>query len=101
MHSQVDVEVRQPGGSGLHLDHVHAFDTPRPELAVLGWAHLSNGTVLDELWLECDGARFPCLTGIPRFDVACSNGTPSLEYAGFLGRFPVGCNPSAVTVIGS
>ena len=65
MHSQVDVEVRHPGGSGLHLDLVRAFDAPRPELAVLGWACLSNRTVADELWLECDGARFPCLTEIP------------------------------------
>ena len=101
MHSQVDVDVRQRGGCGLHLDLVHAFDTPRPELALLGWSCLSDRTVADELWLECDGARFPCLTGLPRFDVARSNGTPSLNHAGFLGRLPLYHNPSAVTMIAS
>ena len=101
MHSQVDLEVRARVNAGLCLDRVHAFDTPRPELAVLGWAFLPDRTAADELWVECDGARTPCLAGLPRFDVARSYGTPALNYAGFLGRFPVGVNPAAVTVIAS
>jgi GT2 family glycosyltransferase len=101
MYSQVDLEVRARGNAGFCLDQVHAFDTPRPELAVLGWAFLPDRTAADELWVECDGARTPCLTGLPRFDVAGSYGTPALNYAGFLGRFPAGVDPAAGTVIAS
>ena len=93
MPSQVDLDVRPRLDAGLCVDRIHAFDTPRPELAVIGWAFLPDRTAADELWLECEGARFPCLAGLPRFDVARSYGTPALNYVGFLGRFPRGSQP--------
>jgi glycosyltransferase involved in cell wall biosynthesis len=101
MLSQVDLDVRRRLHADLCIDQVHAFDEPRPELAVLGWAVPPDRAAAEDLWLECNGERFPCLTGLARLDVARSYGTPALSQVGFLGRFPVRLNPCVVTVIAS
>ena len=83
----------------IRIDRVLAFDYPRRELAVLGWACLDDREPPDELWLECDGTRIPALTGLPRRDVAGYYNAPSLNRAGFLSRFPVSRDEMRVIVI--
>jgi glycosyltransferase involved in cell wall biosynthesis len=83
----------------ISVDRVLCFDYPRRELAVSGWASLDKHTAPDELWVECDGARSPALSGLPRPDVARYYDAPSLSRAGFLSRFPVARDRHSVVFI--
>ena len=65
-----------------------------------GWACLEDRTLPDELWLEYDGIRAPCLTDLPRPDVARHYDVVALGSAGFLARFPVVGDVTSVKVIG-
>jgi hypothetical protein len=71
------------------VDRVLSFNYPRRELAIAGWCSLDNLTPVDELWAASDGTRIPCLTGLPRQDVAQCYNAPTLARSGFLCRFPV------------
>jgi hypothetical protein len=73
----------------LVVDRVLSFNYPRREVGVAGWCCLDTFTPAEELWAELDGMRVPCLTGIPRPDVARYHHAPALAGSGFLGRFPV------------
>ena len=84
----------------IGVDRVLAFDYPRRELAVAGWACLDSRIPPDELWLESNGVRVPALTGLPRADVASVCNTPSLDRAGFVARLPASRGVMRVTVIG-
>ena len=71
------------------VDGILSFNFPRRELAVVGWCCLDGLTPADELWAAFDGTRVPCLTGLPRQDVARYHNAPALGRSGFLCRLPV------------
>lgn len=48
-----------------------------------GWAASLDDGVLDEVIVLIDGCEFPCITGLPRADVAAVFGDPRLNNAGW------------------
>lgn len=83
----------------IGIDRLLAFNYPRPELAAIGWCCLDNLTPVGELWTAFDGMRVPCLTGLPRPDVASQLDAPRLRSAGFLCRFPVPRSVEQVSLV--
>lgn len=80
------------------VDRLFSFSYPRPELAAVGWCHL-RGRAVDDLWVLAGGLRLPCLTGLPRPDVARQAGARGLERSGFVCRLPATAAFSRVELV--
>ena len=61
------------------IDQILSFRFPRREIAVVGWCCLDDLTPVEEVWALCEGVRVPCLTEVPRPDVARFLGSSALE----------------------
>jgi hypothetical protein len=73
----------------FHVDEVLFSDFPVQEYALTGWCGTDLLEARSELWLQADGRRVPCLTGVDRPDVARHFGRPKMRACGFAARTPV------------
>ena len=81
------------------IDQILSFGFPRREIAVVGWCCLDDLTPVEEVWALCEGVRVPCLTDVPRPDVARRLGSSALENAGFVCRIPLAGSAARVTLV--
>jgi len=81
------------------IDQILSFRSPHREIAVVGWCCLDDLTPVEEVWALCEGVRVPCLTEVPRPDVARFLGSSALENAGFVCRIPLAGSAARVTLV--
>ena len=65
----------------------------------MGWCCLDDLTPVEEVWALSEGVRVPCLTEVPRPDVARLLGSSALENAGFVCRIPLAGSAARVTLV--
>lgn len=81
-------------GLRVHIDKVISFDkvfSPKGfsrELSISGWCITKSLQVANDLWAFTSDSEAPCLTGIPRPDVAADFKNPELVNSGFICRLP-------------
>ena len=83
----------------LHIDQLLTFSRPRRELGVAGWCCDEDLTLPDEMWIESELTRTPCLTGIARPDVARAYNRPALDRAGFVCRYPASAGDAPARLV--
>ena len=81
------------------IDQILSFGFPRREIAVVGWCCLDDLTPVEEVWAVSGGVRVPCLSEVPRPDVARLLGSSALENAGFVCRLPLAGSAARVTLV--